>query len=479
MKRLVALLLILSLLPGCGQRVIAPSGSSQGTYTAPPATAVPTATPTSIPATPEPTATPRPALATFAPRAADARFAEELLSAEGEPIASEIQYLLTADGLSKEAFFVRFSDMVSLAKTLQGSLLDLVDRGRTLTADRRDRTVDALTRLMSRETLDALQDAYDGCAGTGEALPLGDYSWAMNALVRDLRGMEARTMPFFSLDADAARDYRAALDRYMGEPIMPRRLFSALEELAQTEAYALNAALKAFPEAGRMKEPISFGSYSENMAFLLRFTEDLCPLPDGASLPAPRMVQGEGEMDLFELAFHQYPGLAFLKAYAAHAPAAQQARWTNAPDGYLVGLAVHLSYAIVPALEEEFGLEYAQYRWYETMLDVTLTGITALLIHYYGYSEGDLAAYLETWGAESFTEYLYDSAMVDPFDSLIAAYGYWQYLDICQAALDAGCPTEQRFLREYLAAGPAPFEALKEYMVGLYQNTVDKGGNGE
>ena len=54
--------------------------------------------------------------------------------------------------------------------------------------------------------------------------------------------------------------------------------------------------------------------------------------------------------------------------------------------------------------------------------------------------------------------------------TLLSVNGYWQYLDICQAALDAGCETEQRFLQDYLASGPAPYEALKEYMVGLYQN---------
>ena len=60
--------------------------------------------------------------------------------------------------------------------------------------------------------------------------------------------------------------------------------------------------------------------------------------------------------------------------------------------------------------------------------------------------------------------------MFDPFDSLVAVYGYYAYLDICQAALDAGCESEARFLADYLAAGPAPYGPLKEYMVGLYEN---------
>ena len=60
--------------------------------------------------------------------------------------------------------------------------------------------------------------------------------------------------------------------------------------------------------------------------------------------------------------------------------------------------------------------------------------------------------------------------MSDPFEGVTASFGYYRYLDICQAALDAGCPSEEQFLRDYLAAGPAPFAALKEYMVSLYQN---------
>ena len=104
------------------------------------------------------------------------------------------------------------------------------------------------------------------------------------------------------------------------------------------------------------------------------------------------------------------------------------------------------------------------------MLTVTLTGLSALLIHYFGYSQGDLAAYLASWGAEDYAEYLYDRAMSDPFESLVATYGYYRYLEICEAALSAGCPSERQFLRDYLAVGPAPFDALKEYMVGLYGN---------
>ena len=204
------------------------------------------------------------------------------------------------------------------------------------------------------------------------------------------------------------------------------------------------------------------------LSLLRRITQDLCSLPDGSLLPVTYVTEQEKEMDLLQLAFRYYPGMTFLKAYGAQAPEEQQARWASAPDGYLAGLAVHGSYAVISYLES-FELEYVQYRWYEEMLYKTLTGISALLIHYYGYSEADLAEYLKSWGAESFTEYLYNAAMFDPFECVIASYGYYQYLDICQAALDAGCENEQRFLQDYLAAGPAPFRELKEYMVSLYQ----------
>ena len=472
MKKTVCILLLLSLLTGCTQEIIVPTISTVEASTAvPTATVPPTPAPTEAPPTPAPTMTSRPALlATYAPKGErEALFPEELLSLDGEPIASLIRSLLSAMDISKSDFHDRFTQMLHRVDKLNDSILDLSGRGRTLTADRREATVAALTQLMDQKTLDALQEAYSTCSGEGEDLPLPAYTASMDALLQNIQRMEERTSPFFEMGTDVAREYRAVLVRYMGEPVVPQDVFNALEALAQTEAYAIAAALNADPEVARRKEPISFGSFAENMAFLRKVTETLCPLPDGSALAVPYGGDAEQEMELPELAFRYYPGMAFLKAYASQETESQQARWANAPDGYMAGLAVHCSYAVIPYIDE-FGLDYMQYRWYEDMLDVTLTGITALLIHYYGYSTGELAAYLKGWGAEDFTGYLYEKAMDDPFESLVASYGYYRYLDICQAALDAGCPDEQQFLRDYLAAGPAPFAALKEYMVRLYQN---------
>lgn len=467
MKRLICILLVLSLLLGCEQRVIAQLPETRE----PPTALAPTPQPTDTPAppTPGPTATPRPVLATFAPQGdQEALFPEELLSQEGEPVCSLVRSLLS-ETLSKAEFYDRFLALIRQVDGLDAGLLALSDRGCTLTADRRDKTAEALTVLMGDETLSALQAAYDACPGEGAALPLSDYAASVDALVRDVTGMGPRTVPFFSLDDSAARDYRTALSRYMGEPVVPLTALQALEDLVQTEAYAIATALQADPEAARKKEPISFGSYGANMAFLCRITRELCPLPDGSDLPVPAETELSRDMSLLELAFRYYPGMALLTTYAARETDAQRARWASASQGYLAGLAVHGSYVIVPYLSE-FGLEYVQYRWYEEMLSVTLTGVSALLIHYYGYSKADLQAYLKGWGAEDFADYLYGKAMSDPFDSLVASYGYIRYLSICQAALDAGCETEQRFLQDYLKAGPAPYEALKEYMVRLYQN---------
>ncbi len=471
MKRVICILLAFCLLTGCTQRVVAPVAEHREPVSIQPATAEPTVFPSPAPtSTVEPTAVPRPVLSPFAP-AADPKpfFAEEVLSHDGEPIASLVYSLLEAERLSKQTFYDRFLQIIDTVDGLESSLQDLASDGRTLTADRKERTASVLHELMSQDAQDTLRSAYAYCPGEGETLPIGQYAAAIDALLQVLQQMEDRTEPFFSLDAKSARDYRAALDRYMGEPIVPRTVFDALEELAQTEAYAIATALQADPEAVRRKEPISFGSYTQNISFLRRITDDLCPLPDGSVLPIP-LERGEAEgMDLLSLAFHTYPGMAFLSIYASRSQGEQQARWANAPYGYLGGLAIHCSYSVIPYLDD-FRLDYVQYRWYEDMLDVTLTGLSALLIHYYGYSEKDLAEYLKSWGAESFAGYLYEKAMSDPFESLVASYGYCQYLDICQAALDAGCETEQRFLQDYLSAGPAPFAELKEYMVGLYTN---------
>ena len=470
MKRLICSLLILSMLMGCSQKVIGPMSTEKSSPAATIEPAPPTATPIPMPATPEPTDTPRPPLYTFGPPIEQGPlFPEEALSQDGEPIASLVYSLLEAEGLSKAAFMDRFLRIIARVDELEKSILDLTNRGRTLTAERKEKTSYALMELMSYEMQAHIQDAYSRCPGEGEDLPMVQYSASVGAVLQDVQWMEERTSPYFDLGSHVAKEYTTVLERFMGEPVVPLALFHALEDLLEAEAYAIGAALRADPEAARKRAPISFGSFEQNILFLSRIIEALCPLPNESNLPMPVVSEGREDMSLMELAFHYYPGMAFLKTYAVQTDAEQQTRWANAPDGYLAGLAVHGSYAVIPYLSE-FGLEYVQYRWYEYMLDVTLTGMCALLIHYYGYSEQGLLEYLKSWGAEEYADYLYEKAMSDPFESLVASYGYWQYLDICQAALDAGCPTEQQFLQDYLNAGPAPYEQLKKYMVNLYQN---------
>ena len=105
------------------------------------------------------------------------------------------------------------------------------------------------------------------------------------------------------------------LSRYMGEPVDLDTIWNALDELCQTEAYALSASIKADPEVVRRKEPISLGSFDRNLSLLRRITQDLCSLPDGSLLPVTYVTEQEQEMDLLQLAFRYYPGMTFLKAY--------------------------------------------------------------------------------------------------------------------------------------------------------------------
>ena len=479
MKRSACLLMALLFLIGCGRKVIAPSAETVSVTHRPDITAFLTQSPVIEAVTPAPTCTPRPVLPTFAPNdMTEARFLEELLSQEGDPINSQVRSLLKAENVSKADFCSRLSHIIDTIDTMEKSVRDLSERGRTLTAKRKEHTIFSLMQLVSDETLDALADVYAKCPGEGDELPLRDYSASMNALLQDLQTMEDRTDPFFRLDDRAAREYMDVLCRYMGETVKPDPVFAALEGLAETGAYGIKAALQGDPEAGRKKVPISYGDFSENISFLRSVTLEICPALNEYELPTPYHVASDKDMDLMEMAFRYYPGLSYLRIYADHAPEEQRVRWKNAPIGYLKGLAVHNSYAIIPYLED-LGLDYLQYCWYEQMLTITLTGITALQIHYYGYTKKDIAEYLKSWNAEDFTDYLYEKDMVDPFDSMAAAYGYNRYLDICQAALDAGCDDEERFLQDYLAAGPAPFEALKEYMVDLYKNKVDKASDRE
>ncbi len=468
MKRLICILLVFLLIAGCYQQRITPSAQTETIQPTQTTSALPALIPSSVPTTPAPSITPCPLLPSFAPVCNyELCFAEEVLTVEGDPIDSEIRTLLSIEETSKKEFLERFTNLIQRADDLSKTIRILSGRGRTFTADRKEKTVRALFLLVSNGMLDTIQSAYISCQGEGEELPLDDYVAALEALAQDVLDMEERTVPFFSLDAGAVKDYKSVLSRYMGEDFVPNEAFSALEELVQTEAYALNTALQADPEAARKKAPISLGDYTRNVSFLRKITHEFCSMP-GISLPIPFYYDADEEMDLLELAYRHYPGKAFARAYAAQTSEEQQTRWANASDAYIEGISVHGSNVILSYLEE-FGLEYVQYCWYREMLYATLTGVCALLIHYYGYTEKDLAAYLQGWGAEEYMDYLYQRALADPFRSLIASYGYYQYLDICEAAMDAGCESEQRFLTDYLAAGPAPFEALKAYMIDLYE----------
>lgn len=470
MKRACSLLLVVLLFSGCGPKIISPA-ARDAVSVASPMIAVPlTAEPSAFVPTPGPTKVPLPKLPTCAPRsAAEALFPEMLLSDAAEPLRSRVWELMDEKTLTKADFEKRFTELIRLADALKSRLSVLSEAGHGLTADRRERTVAALLALMSDEVLNALSAAYDQCPGEGGALSLLPYRKALQELRSTVQTMTERTSPLFTGDGSGGRAYVSAMSFYMGEPFRPDDAYEVLEELIQTEAYALQTALTADPEAARKKPPISLGSAEEDLSFLLGIAQTLCPLPGEAQPPLPGRTDAAAGMDLFELAYRYYPGLAYWEAYARQTSGEQLLRWADAPDGYRMGLAVHCSYAVIPYIDG-FQLDYLQYKWYEGMLDVTMTGMSALLIHYYGYTQKDLGEYLKQWGAEEFAQYLYEKAMSDPFESLTAAYGYYRYLDICQAALDAGCESEERFLRDYVAVGPAPYVPLKEYMVALYEN---------
>ncbi len=113
MKRVLSVLLIVSLLVGCGPKGAAPSAEPK-TITKIEVTPspVPSATAhdeaTAVP-TPSTTAT-RSALPTFAPQVSgEALFPEDLLSADGDPVLTLIHGLLTNGGSSKKAFLSEFN----------------------------------------------------------------------------------------------------------------------------------------------------------------------------------------------------------------------------------------------------------------------------------------------------------------------------------------------------------------------------------
>ena len=322
MKRWICILLVL-LLTGCRQRTIAPV-TIHTDVTPSPQTPIPTATVSPVPAAAELTEAPHRTLPTYKPKAsAEALFMEELLSQDGEPLCSMLRDLLSGETMPKGSYHALFDSFVQKAEELRESVISLSEQGRTMTANRKKHTIVFLKSCLNGEILEALRSTYAKCQGEGKDLPVDRFVSSMEALLQVVEDMEERTVPFYGLD-DGAREYWTVVSRYMGETIVPRTVLSELESLAQTEAYAINTALKADPEAGRKKEPISLGSFTRNMSFLREITMQLCPIPDGSALSIPYPTAEEENMDLLELAFHKYPGMAYLKAYAAHASPEQQ-----------------------------------------------------------------------------------------------------------------------------------------------------------
>ena len=203
MRRLLCGLMALLLLLGCGREVIAPTATVETA-----STAVPSSTPSPVENTPTPVptqATTEPPLPAFAPRTGEAAFAEELLSHDGEPLLSSVKALLSNGNLSKAAFSSAFSDIVGQAKALDDAFLHLQEQGRTLTGDRRDKTVAALTELMSRDTLDALSAAYARCAGEGKTLPVSAYTTAVGSLVKHIQSSAEPSFPWMQMERTHTR----------------------------------------------------------------------------------------------------------------------------------------------------------------------------------------------------------------------------------------------------------------------------------
>ncbi|MBQ7278477.1 MAG: hypothetical protein IJR17_04670 [Clostridia bacterium] len=420
MKRLLPLVLLVLLL-GCSLED--PLADRTQTLTAS-VSLSPSPTGTSLP-----TQNPLPPLPTLEPRG-DAVFAEELFSFEGSGLLLEYA-ALEPKGIS--AFALKLE---ALAVQLQS----LSDEGRGLTAREGMLTASNLEPLLQREKL---------AESAGKLM--------------DVLKNQNRTESFFTDDGTGAEAYREALSRYMGEAAAPGDMLLALETQLETQAHILGAILDADSQVVRKQSPFTKGSFEKDMALLYGATEELCP-----SVPL-KMIESDvlgAAGDIPRMAFWYYPGQCYLAAYGEAGD--QAPRWRNASMGYLWGLGIHFSHSVLPYLSD-MGTAVVLYGWNERLLEEALTGVSALLIHYYGYSEAELEQYLSAWGAGDHGEVFYNRAMDDPFTSLVGVYGYTRYTSLMEEAIALGCKDERQFLDDYLALGPAPYAELREHLLAKYE----------
>ena len=161
MKRSLCLFLVFFLLLGCSQAIIRPQG--QGSASEQPAqTPVPTEEAHTAAPTEAPTPAPAPvsALPTFPPLSREVRFAEQALSFDAEPFASQLFGLLQAPGDSKAAFYARFQALIEGLGEAEQELDRLSASGRTVSSDRAAQTIESLRALSSAENLDALAEVH-------------------------------------------------------------------------------------------------------------------------------------------------------------------------------------------------------------------------------------------------------------------------------------------------------------------------------
>ncbi|MDO4564861.1 MAG: DUF885 family protein [Clostridia bacterium] len=173
-----------------------------------------------------------------------------------------------------------------------------------------------------------------------------------------------------------------------------------------------------------------------------------------------------GELSLFDFARTVYPGEAYLNAFNAEEA---KASFLNClpPEGYEEGWALY-SELLFASNAGEYGVDYCQFRFLDSMYNTLLLASSSIMVNYYGYSEAALADYLEGYQMRQFAESYYQTVTAMPDYHLASALGYCNVLAIFELDESETYEEAQGFVEDFLKLGTGYFDIISQELQRKY-----------
>lgn len=169
------------------------------------------------------------------------------------------------------------------------------------------------------------------------------------------------------------------------------------------------------------------------------------------------------------LAHEGYPGHLYQTVYYSSTQP-DPIRNLVSCGGYIEGWATYgemMSYYLAPLSKEQATLMQRN-----SSIILGLYALADMGIHYDGWSLLDTISFFRDYGItdNETIEEIYELIVADPGNYLKYYIGYVELLELKKDAMEEWGDkfTQERFHREVLEIGPAPFEILRKYMLGTY-----------